>query len=107
LKWNLKDTALDVFEHRLTGPFDSAEEITALRNDGLASHQRPFQFLNNCHTPGVVALAPVQKGDDHSGVKEDRFHRPNPSRRFFSEPRSGSPDANRPMPTTLFREGFL
>ena len=105
LKWNEENSARDIFKDRFGSPGQPAQQITALCNDRLASHQRTFQFRDDSRTAGVPPLASIQKGDNNSGVEEDRLHWPNPRRFFLLEPRSGMPEAYRPRPTILALEG--
>lgn len=80
---------------------DLSQQVATLRDDRFSGDQHPFRGFDDSHTLRVMPLAPVQKGNDHAGFREYRLHRPNPSSRFSSEPRSGRPEQNRPIPTTF------
>ena len=100
LKWNLKDSALNILKHRLRSSGESTQQVATLCDHRLTGHQRPFQALQNGHTSPMEFLASVQKPHDYAGVYEHRSHLPNPCRCFLFEPRSGRPEANRPTPMT-------
>src|SRR3974377_5573 len=49
----------------------------------------------------MPTFALVDECDQHPGVKQDRRQRPNPSRCFLLEPRSGIPELTLPAPMTF------
>lgn len=101
----MEDAALNILEYSLGSSRKLAKQVAAFRDDRLTSNQGAFQGFDGSHALCMMLLAPIQKGDDHAGIQEYRLHRPNPSSRLSLEPRSGMPEANRPIPRIFLWDG--
>jgi len=105
LERNLEDSPLDVLKDRISGPGKPTQEVAALCDYRLAGDQWPVKALHHLYATSVLPRASVQQRYNNPGVDKHGLHWPKPRKCFLLEARSGTPEANRPTPTTRLPDG--